>query len=152
MKMFTGIMCFVLAMPIWAFSSKNIPASLMGEWVVGTPYSTPGPVGITASQEKFVRTLHIDYATDRYRVCGKSMVALSVGKKSLTDDEFLQAYGFLSGVIGMKSMPITDVTINPQGGMYACGEYNDPGSHALIDGSGHVVIEVANDYFPLERG
>lgn len=151
MKILAGIIFFVLAMPIFASSPENIPSRLVGKWAVGTPYDTPGPVGITASQEKFVRTLRLNYAIGRYRVCGKDMAIQSISKKFLTDDEFLQAYGFLGRVIGMKSMPIIDITINPPGGMYACGEYNNPGSHVLIDGSGHVVIEVANDYFPLEK-
>lgn len=151
MRILTGIIFFVLTTPVLASSSENIPPPLVGKWVVGSPYDTPGPVGIDASQEKFVRTLRINYTIEHYRVCGKDISIQSISKKSLTDDEFLQAYGFLGRLIGLKSLPITDVTINPPGGMNACGEYENPGSHVLIDSSGHVVIEVANDYFSLEK-
>lgn len=144
-------MFFVLAVPVLASSSENIPSFLASSWGIGIPYDTPGPVGIDANQEGFIRTLRITYTTKHLRVCGKDIPIQSINVKYLTGDKFLQTYGFLSHVIGMNSSTITDVTINPSDGMNACGEYEDPGVHVLIDSSGHVVMEVGNDYFPLKK-
>lgn len=131
--------------------SEPIPSVLIGKWYVGTPYRTPGPVGINARQEKFIRKLHISYSAGHLRVCGKDIPIQRVQIKHLTSDDLLQTYGFLPHVIGMDAAPIIDLIINPSDGMNACGEYQDPGVHVLIGQGGHVVMEVANDYFPLKK-
>lgn len=151
MKILANLMFFMLSVPLLAASSENIPPHLVGSWVVGRPYDTPGPVGVDANQEKFIRMLHIVYGTNDLRVCGKDIPVRSISMRPLDGDEFLQTYGFLGHVVGIRSFPVNDITINPSSGMNACGEHQDPGAHVLIDDGGHVVMEVANDYFPLQK-
>ncbi len=151
MKILGSVKLITLAALMFAPSSETIPSLLVGRWYVGAPYNTPGPVGIDPGEERFIRTLRLSYTTEHLRVCGKDIAIKLVKVKSLASDDFLQAYGFLPHVIGMESSPITDVTINPSDGMNACGDYEDPGVHVLIDHNGHAVIEVANDYFPIKK-
>lgn len=146
-----GIVTLVaLGVLMSARSPQRIPSLLFGKWDVGAPYNTPGPIGIDARQEKFIRTLHPSYTTGHLHVCDNDIPIHLVEVKSVTDDEFLQAYGFLPDIIGMKT-PISDVRINPSDGMNICGDYEDPGVHVLIGRNQHVVMEVANDYFRLTR-
>ena len=142
---------FVVLIFMMFTSAAKVPVRLIGRWSVGTAYNTPGPVGINAEQEKFIRGLHLVYTADHLQVCGKDISVQLIKANTLTDREFLQAYGFLPQVIGLKSLPITDLMLKPSDGMNACGEYEDPGVHVLIDSSGHVVMEVANDYLPLRK-
>ncbi len=141
----------ILLLATLGSSHDKIPVKLLGRWSVGVPYHTPGPIGINAEQEKFIRGLYLVYIDDHLQVCGKEISAQPISTKSLTKNEFLQSYGFLPQVIGMKSSPVTDLKLNLSNGMNACGEYQDPGAHLLIDPGGHVVMEVSNDYFPLKR-
>lgn len=149
MKFLSSMMPVVLFLVISSSSSQGLPPTLIGRWSVGKPYNSPGPVGINAEQEKLIRALRLVYTDEHLHVCGKDVSTQPIKIKLFKRDEFLQAYGFLPKVIGMKSSPVTDVTLNPSDGMNACGEYEDPGMHVLMDPNGHVVMEVANDYFPL---
>ncbi len=144
-------MSVVLILIMSGSSSEKLPLRIIGHWSVGKPYNTPGPIGINAEQEKFISGLHLVYTDDHLHVCGKDIPVQPIETKVLTDNEFLQTYGFLPHVISMKSSPITALTLNPSDGMNACGEYEDPGVHVLIDPIGHTVMEVANDYFPLKK-
>lgn len=146
-----NIMSIALMVMMFVVSSGKLPVELLGRWSIGVPYDTPGPIGINAKQEKLIMGLHLVYSADHLHVCGKDVPAQPIEAKLLTSDQFLQAYGFLPHVIGMKSSQITDLTLNPSGGMNACGEYENPGVHVLIDQCGHVVMEVANGYFPLRK-
>ena len=151
MNVLSSKILLILLVMMPSFSSDKLPVNLIGHWSVGTPYHTPGPIGINAEQEKFIRGLHLVYTPDHLRVCGKQVSVQPVKAESLSNNEFLQAYGFLPHIIGMKSSPITDLTLNASNGMNAFGEYEDPGVHLLLDPSGHVVMEVANDYLPLKK-
>ncbi|HEY6375093.1 MAG TPA: hypothetical protein VIX90_06160 [Edaphobacter sp.] len=151
MKILGGAKLIVLSLLMHAPPSDTIPPVLIGRWDVGVPYNTSGPIGIDAKQEKFIRQLHLSYTAEHLRVCGKTIPIRPIKMKSLISDEFLETYGFLPHVIGMESSPIIDLTISPSDGMNACGEYEDPGVHVLIGSGGHIVMEVANDYFPLKK-
>jgi len=151
MSFLSNINFVVLILMMLTSSSERVPLKLIGSWSVGKPYNTPGPIGINAKQEKFIRGLHLVYTADHLHVCGKKISAQPIKTRTLSDNEFLQAYGFLPRVIGMKSSPITDLTLSSSDDMNACGEYEDPGVHVLIDPGGHVVMEVANDYLPLKN-
>lgn len=151
MRLIGSVKLVALILMMQTASSNAIPPALIGRWDVGKPYNTPGAIGINAKQEKFIRSLQIEYTADYLRVCHKEISLHPVTVKALTDDQFLQENGFLPRFIGMKASPTEDVTINPSGNFYACGDYLNPGAHVLIGRNGHIVIEVANDYFPLKR-
>ena len=140
-----------LVLTMFAVAPGQIPASLIGRWKVGLPYDTPGASGLNAKQEKFIRTLRIVYFSEHLQVCGKRVPVEPVETKSLTIDEFVETYGFIPRLIGIRSSAITDVTLNSTSGMYSCSDYEDPGVHVLIGRDGHVVMEIANAYFPLKK-
>src|SRR5579884_1850018 len=129
---FLNSLKLVILVIMLGFPSEKIPVNLLGHWSVGKPYNTPGPVGINAGQEKFIRRLHLVYIDDHLHVCGKEILVQPDSSKSLTENEFIQSYGFLPKIIGMKSSPITDLRLNPSNSMNACGEYQDPGTHLLM--------------------
>lgn len=151
MKTIGSVKFVLLGIMMLPLPSGSLPSGLLGKWRVGTPYDTPNPVGITAEQEKHIRSVEIVYSPTNLHVCGKDVPIRTVEQKSLTDDQFLQAYGFLPRIIGMEQSPVLDLTINPSDGMNACGDFEDPGVHVLVGRDSHVVIEVANDYLPLKR-
>ena len=146
-----NLMFVVLLLTMQNSPSEKIPVSILGHWNVGAPYRTPGPIGINAVQEKFIRGLHLVYMNNYLHVCGKEISTQPINTKSLTENEFLQSYGFLPHIIGMESLPVTDLKMNPSNSMNACGVYQNPGMHLLIDAGHNVVMEVANDYFPLKK-
>jgi hypothetical protein len=151
MRLVGSVKLFALILMMqFASSSANLPA-IIGKWYVGVPYNTPGAIGIDAKQEKFIKTLQIVYTADRLHVCNRDISLHPLTIKALTSDQFLEIYGFLPRLIGMKALPIKDVTINHSRNFDACGDYLNPGAHLLIGRNGHIVIEVANDYFPLKR-
>ena len=145
----TLVMCMLMA----SFGSADVlPKVILGAWRIGQPFDTPQPAGLTAKQETYIRSLSLRYTTDTLTVCGKKLSIQPIKVKILTDDDFLQSYGFLPKIIGLQGASITDVSIHSNDMMNACGEYESPGVHLLLGKNGHVVMEVANEYFPLKKG
>jgi len=135
---------------IYAFASGSIPADLVGEWKIGRPYDTPGPVGFDADQEKRILGERIRFSQGMLLICGKHIPIKAVELKELSLDAFLQTYGFIPKVIGIKDSTVTEVTINPSDTITACGNSEGSiGSNLFIGKDGHVVMEVANAYFLL---
>lgn len=131
--------------------SARVPSYLIGEWSVGAPYDTPGPVGIDENQLARIRSFHIKYANDSIQVCGKIVHIESVTSKKLTNNKFLRLYGFFPRIIGFNSSILTEFTVNSDDAFGACGDFENPGFDVFVDDNHHVVIEVANGYFPLMR-
>lgn len=140
---------FMLVAP--SGSQAALPKAILGTWRIGPPSDTPLPVGLTAKEEKYIRSLRLHYSAETLNVCGKSIPVRPVKIQDLRNDDFLQEYGFLPEVIGLEGASISDVSIHADDMMNACGEYESPGVHLLLGQNGHIVMEVANDYFPLER-
>jgi hypothetical protein len=156
MKAIVTLKLISLVLATHLLPSDTVPSVLIGKWSIGVPYDTPGPIGINAGQEKYIRGLHLSYTPERLRVCGKNVPIQPINMRTFTSDEFLQTYGFLPRVIGLQATPIIDLTLSSSNGitsngMDACGDYVDPGVHVLIGGNRHVVMEVANEYFPLRK-
>jgi hypothetical protein len=151
MRMIASVKLIAVVITMLFFPSVSIPSQLIGKWRIGSPYSTPNPVGINAEQEKHIRSLQLIYSAHGLHVCGKDIPLRTATLRSLTSDQFLQAYGFLPHVIGMEESTVVDLTINLSDGMNACGNFEDPGVHVLIGSNNHFVIEVANDYLPLKK-
>lgn len=145
----TLVTCMLIAS---SGSADVLPKVILGEWHIGKPFDTPRPVGLTAKQETYIRSLSLRYTADTLTVCGKKLSIQPIKVKTLSDDDFLQRYGFLPKIIGLQGSSITDVSIHSNGMMNACGEYESPGVHLLLGKTRHVVMEVANEYFPLKSG
>jgi hypothetical protein len=128
-----------------------LPKVILGTWRIGQPFDTPQPAGLTAKQETYIRSLSLRYTADTLTVCGKKLSIQPTKVKALTDDDFLQSYGFLPKIVGLQGSSITDVSIHSNDMMNACGEYESPGVHLLLGKNNHVVMEVANEYFPLKK-
>jgi len=141
------VIAFLLATSF--VSTDKIPSVLLGNWKIGRPFDAHQPVGLNALQEKYIESLHLRYTPERIQVCGKEIEITSLKSESLTSDAFLEKFGFLPNIIGLKSSTITEVNINLPRSMDACGQYEDPGVHVFIGDGEHIVMEVANDYFPL---
>jgi len=152
MKLFGGAkLILIMILATFLVSPEKLPTELLGSWRVGAPYDTHQPVGLDASQEKFIRSLRLRYTPDRIEVCGKNITIQSIKLESLTSARFLQRYNLPPDLIGFGASPIVEVSINPPSSMNTCGPYENPGVHAFIGQNKHVVIEVANDYFPLVK-
>jgi hypothetical protein len=125
-----------------------IPSALIGHWVVGVPYDVGQPIGLNADQEEKMKNLPIVVTRGDIAVCGKTVSVESVSVEVLSSDQFLARYNFSADRIGLRGSHITDVTINKFHSTYACGDFNDPGTHLFVSAK-EVVMEVGNDYFPL---
>ena len=142
------IFALVLLMP--SGSLKQSAPALIGKWVVGTAYDTNQSSGLNTNQESYIESLHLEYAKDHLRVCGKEVAIQTVKAEALTEDDFVGRYHFQPEMIGVGSSGIVEVNIS-SADTAACGEYGDPGVHVFVGDNKHAVIEVANDYFPLVR-
>lgn len=132
--------------------SQATPSPILGGWSVGKPLSTPGPVGIDASQERSIRKLRLVYFSDHLQVCGKVMPTQVLALRLLASDDFLAKYGFSPKRIGMGGSMISDIELSAQGGVKGCDEaFERLGLHVFTDGAGDVVLEVANAYYSLKR-
>lgn len=143
-----------LGVALLLLSSPSLPKPMIGEWHVGVAYKTPGPIGIDARQEQKVRSIQITYATNRFLICGKQVQVKGVQIESLSENDFLQKFGFLPRLIGMLPAPVTEINVNSREPAHGCsgeGEWQYVGQHILIGQDGHLVIEVANAYFALQR-
>ena len=153
MKRLTTLMLIVLCPLVFGASPENLPPVLLGTWTVGTPYDAHQPVGLDARQEAHIRTLHLRYTQTHLHVCGKNISIRSVKVEPLTQDAFMTKYSFQPIIIGLTGDQILEVYLNFPHSTDACGEgEDDPGTHIFIGGDNHVVMEVANDYFPLKKG
>ena len=142
------LFAFVLLMS--SGSLKQSAPALIGKWHVGTAYDTNQSSGLNTNQESYIENLHLEYAKDHLRVCGKEIAIQSIKAESLTEDDFVGRYHFSPEMIGVGSSGIVEVNIS-SADTAACGEYGDPGVHVFVGDNKHAVIEVANDYFPLVR-
>ncbi|HWE84560.1 MAG TPA: hypothetical protein VG267_06420 [Terracidiphilus sp.] len=143
-------MLFHCTSPAWA---QKIPPALVGVWAVGNPYDLGQPVGVNARQESYVRSLQIGYSPEFVYECGAKFAIESVEVKTWSVDEFRTRYNFSPESIGLKGAQIIEVSISLLSGAKACGkgEYMNPGRKIFIGGKRHIVIVVANDYFPLRK-
>ena len=133
-------------------SSQATPSPILGGWSIGKPFSTPGPVGIDASQERSLRKLRLAYFTDHLQVCDKAVPTKVLAVRSLASHDFLAQYGFLPTRIGMGDGVIADIKLSASNDAKGCdGAFQELGLHALTDGAGRVVLEVANAYYSLKR-
>lgn len=148
--MLESVKILAMIFAIYSSASGGIPPKLIGRWAVETAYDTPGPMGLDAKQEEFIKSIDIVYTSKSFYVCSKRFAVQSINKISLTRGEFLQTYGFLPRLIGFEGK-VTDITLNSSNGIGACGDFEDPGAHIFIAEGDHVVIEVANEYFSLKR-
>ena len=149
MSRFVGLRIFAVIV-LATLHQGSVPPNALGNWTVGRPYDAGQPVGLDAQQEDRINGLNIRLAPDHIEVCGKNVSIKSIDVDQLTRDEFLRKYNFLPNVIGLKANSIVEVSINSLHSTSACGDFEDAGSHLFI-GDRHVVIEVGNDYFPLQR-
>ena len=141
---------FALVLLMASGSLKQSAPALIGKWGVGTAYETNQSSGLNLNQESYIESLHLEYAKDHLRVCGKEIAIQSIKAESLTEDDFVGRYHFHPEIIGVGPSGIVEVNIS-SGDTAACGEYGDPGVHVFVGDNKHAVIEVANDYFPLVR-
>ena len=139
---------FALILLTSSGSLKQTAPTLLGKWQVGTPYETNQSVGLNTNQESYIENLHLEYARDHLRVCGKDIAIQSIKAEALTEDDFVGRYHFHPEAIGVGASNIVEVNIS-SADTAACGEYGDPGLHVFVGDNKHAVIEVANDYFPL---
>lgn len=148
--MFASVKILAMMFFMYPSVSGGIPSKLIGNWVVETAYNTPGPIGLDNDQEKYIKSLDVVYTSGSFNVCNKMVAVHSVSKTILTEDQFVQTYGFLPRLIGLKGT-IVDIILNSSDGTNTCGDFEDPGAHILIGDHEHVVIEVANEYFSLVK-
>ena len=130
---------------------QGVPSLLIGVWAIGNPYDLGQPIGIDARQESFVRSLQIGYTPEFVYECGAKLAVKSVEVKNWSVEDFKTRYNFSPESIGLKGPHIVEVFINLLEGTKVCGEgeYKNPGRSLFIGDNKHIVIEVANDYFPL---
>jgi hypothetical protein len=140
----------LILLTVSSSSLKDTAPALMGKWVVGTAYDTNQASGLNTNQESYIESLHLEYAKDHLRVCGKEIAIQSIKAEALSEDDFVGKYHFHPEMIGVGSSGIVDVNIS-SADTAACGEYGDPGVHVFVGDNRHPVIEVSNDYFPLVR-
>ena len=147
------LLCPLLA--LWlAPTTQRLPLLLVGTWNIGKPFETPGAVGVDAKEEKLILGLSLTYSGGHLHVCGKNVSAEALEAKPLTEDEFLQRYGFLPDVIGLAGATITDLTLDTSNHANPCafrGVHEAPGAHVFIDSRGHTVMELGNAYFPMRK-
>jgi hypothetical protein len=134
---FAFCLLFSLPRPIGA---QGVPPLLIGEWA-------------DARQESYVRSLQIGYASNFVYECGAKFAIQSVEVKTWSVKDFMIRYNFSPESIGLKGPHIVEVFINLIDGAKACGEgeYRNPDRSVFIGDNKHIVIVVANDYFPLIR-
>ncbi len=140
---------FALILMAPSLSLKQTAPALIGHWQVGAPYETYQSAGLNGDQETYIESLHLEYAKDHLRVCGKEVAIQSIKAEALTEDDFLGRYHFHPDLIGVGASRIVDLNISSSGVSDACGQLGDPGLHVFVGDNKHAVIEVANDYFPL---
>jgi hypothetical protein len=141
---------FAVVLLMASGSLKQSAPGLIGKWGVGTAYETNQPSGLNTNQESYIESLHLEYAKDHLRVCGKEISIQSIKAESLSEDDFVGRYHFHPEMIGVGTSGIVDVNIS-SADTAVCGDYGDPGVHVLVGDNKHAVIEVNNDYFPLVR-
>lgn len=147
------LLCPMLALFL-ASAAAGLPSPLVGRWNIGNPFDTPVPVGIDAKEERLILGLRLAYSKDHLHVCGKDVPAEALEAKPLSEDEFLQRYGFLPGVIGLAKATIIDLTLDSLNRANPCGfrgVQEAPGVHVFIDSRGHTVMELGNSYFPMKK-
>ena len=141
---------FAVVLLMASGSLKQSAPALIGKWGVGTAYEATQSSGLNTNQESYIESLHLEYAKDHLRVCGKEISIQSIKAESLSEDDFVGRYHFHPEMIGVGTSRIVDVNIS-SADTGACGEYGDPGVHVFVGDNKHAVIEVDNDYFPLVR-
>ena len=141
---------FALIVLVSSGSLKQTAPELIGKWGVGTAYETNQASGLSSNQEGYIENLHLEYAKDRLRVCGKEIAIQSIKAEALTEDDFVGRYHFHPESIGVGPSGIVELNINSADNA-ACGEYGDPGLHVFVGDNRHAVIEVEGDYFPLVK-
>lgn len=128
----------------------QLPASILGKWIVGAPYDAGQPVGLDAKEEDAIIGLVIKVSPSQLAVCGREVPITSVSVAHLTRSGFLAKYNFTPNLIGFSDANILDISLNELHSTKACGEFADPGTHLLV-GKDHAVVEVGNDYFQLVK-